>query len=716
MKSKNLMTAMLALLVVTTSVFADGLTRTPWEMNRGRDVIYLDNWLGTHGNSAAYDSASIPDVADADWEDAPSAVNIGFSETSIIPSGECLWAVDFTYFQTFVTVPTGTTVDTFTIEFSGIDDGGRVTLFNDTYPAGLVIPGSYIYLGDTETANLAAYVAEGVNRVVVTQMDDCPDGNNLQSAVVVLNGESVDVPATEQTFTILGANGTIGTQDPYIQALIEGSTTWTQAYLTGPHIWGEVPGTNSWLNFDPDPEVGINTSTPYRIRFMVPPDYTNPSMTFQVKADNLGIIYINDTYIDSVEGEGTPSVPDATIEQALHVGLNEIRITMVDWGGVVGLNYRIDVTMTSAEDLSDAVLTPEDAAEHNNPPVADAGNDMYVEGNEVTLDASGSSDPDGNLLTYEWFIDEGELIATGVNPTVTLPNGYHEIGLKVSDGELYDWDWIEIEVDGEPMPPDLVVILKPKFGSENVNRSPDRVIFDLSVKNHSSWPTSFTLKFVAKDMQTGKKYQRLMGTPVNIWLGPGERLVETLTQFVPGWIEPGYYHYRAVVGKFPFGVVDIDGFTITKSMPEGPLSYGGEGSEEDWVGFYYDLDVPVQADDLWKTGGKYRADGSNIGSATSVENDTKPVSFTLNQNYPNPFNPSTTIGYGLPEDAHVSLVIYDVRGKVVQTLKSEPQNAGWHNVVWNGETADGKSISTGIYFAKLVAGDYSHVIKMLYSK
>jgi flagellar hook assembly protein FlgD len=86
------------------------------------------------------------------------------------------------------------------------------------------------------------------------------------------------------------------------------------------------------------------------------------------------------------------------------------------------------------------------------------------------------------------------------------------------------------------------------------------------------------------------------------------------------------------------------------------------------------------------------------------------------QNYPNPFNPTTTIRYGLPEDSNVSLVIYDVRGQVVQTVASEHQSAGWYDVVWNGQTAEGKTISTGIYFARLVTGEYSQVIKMLYLK
>ncbi|NQV42887.1 MAG: PD40 domain-containing protein [Candidatus Marinimicrobia bacterium] len=100
----------------------------------------------------------------------------------------------------------------------------------------------------------------------------------------------------------------------------------------------------------------------------------------------------------------------------------------------------------------------------------------------------------------------------------------------------------------------------------------------------------------------------------------------------------------------------------------------------------------------------------------SIETALLPTEYVLHQNYPNPFNPTTTIHYGLPEESHVSLVIYDVRGIQIQALKSGHQSAGWYDVVWNGETADGKTISTGIYFARLVAGDYSQVVKMLFLK
>lgn len=108
---------------------------------------------------------------------------------------------------------------------------------------------------------------------------------------------------------------------------------------------------------------------------------------------------------------------------------------------------------------------------------------------------------------------------------------------------------------------------------------------------------------------------------------------------------------------------------------------------------------------------------TSLNSVVNIdENHSAVKDFELISNFPNPFNPSTTIRYGLPEEANVSLVIYDIRGNLVQTLQSEHQSAGWYDVVWNGQAADGKTISTGIYFARLVAGDYSQVIKMLYLK
>ena len=178
-------------------------SRTPWQMHDGLEVN-AGNPYGLvpfacvpsqHGDPCEYDVAMIPPENDPGWGPAPDGEIIGFS---IYPSRvcsapiSCLAYGDFTYFQTLVDVPANLVVTTFTIDFSGIDDGARVTIFNSAYPTGLVVPGSYVFLYGTGTANLKDYVVSGeVNRVVVTQVDDCCIENNLRSAVVVLNGTPV---------------------------------------------------------------------------------------------------------------------------------------------------------------------------------------------------------------------------------------------------------------------------------------------------------------------------------------------------------------------------------------------------------------------------------------------------------------------------------------------------------------------------------------------
>jgi flagellar hook assembly protein FlgD len=80
-----------------------------------------------------------------------------------------------------------------------------------------------------------------------------------------------------------------------------------------------------------------------------------------------------------------------------------------------------------------------------------------------------------------------------------------------------------------------------------------------------------------------------------------------------------------------------------------------------------------------------------------------PEAFALLQNYPNPFNPTTTLRYGIPKDALVTLTVYNVLGQKVTTLKSEIQNVGFHNVQWNGRNDSGSPVSTGVYFYRLEA-------------
>jgi len=93
-----------------------------------------------------------------------------------------------------------------------------------------------------------------------------------------------------------------------------------------------------------------------------------------------------------------------------------------------------------------------------------------------------------------------------------------------------------------------------------------------------------------------------------------------------------------------------------------------------------------------------------------------PESFSLIQNYPNPFNPETDISYALPSDCKVNLTIYNLLGQKVKTLVNEPQTAGYKTTHWNGRDEQGNLVSSGIYFYKLNAGEYTDTKKMVMTK
>lgn len=94
-----------------------------------------------------------------------------------------------------------------------------------------------------------------------------------------------------------------------------------------------------------------------------------------------------------------------------------------------------------------------------------------------------------------------------------------------------------------------------------------------------------------------------------------------------------------------------------------------------------------------------------------------PEAFELQQNFPNPFNPSTTIRYTLPEEARVTLVIYDLLGRQVRTLLRDAQhNAGYHTAVWDGRDDAGRPVASGVYLYRIEAGAHQGTRKMVLVK
>jgi hypothetical protein len=97
---------------------------------------------------------------------------------------------------------------------------------------------------------------------------------------------------------------------------------------------------------------------------------------------------------------------------------------------------------------------------------------------------------------------------------------------------------------------------------------------------------------------------------------------------------------------------------------------------------------------------------------TSVSDENvKVIEFKLNQNYPNPFNPATTISYSLPSASNVKIVIYNTLGQSIKVLENGYRSAGNYSVNFNAS-----DLPSGIYFYRLEAGLFSHVMKMMLLK
>ena len=89
----------------------------------------------------------------------------------------------------------------------------------------------------------------------------------------------------------------------------------------------------------------------------------------------------------------------------------------------------------------------------------------------------------------------------------------------------------------------------------------------------------------------------------------------------------------------------------------------------------------------------YTSDGLNI------INRLHPIVLSLKQNYPNPFNPTTSIFWSMPNAGKVSIEIYNLQGRFIDTLFSDYKESGNHEIVWNAA-----GYSSGIYFYRLKVG------------
>jgi hypothetical protein len=101
-----------------------------------------------------------------------------------------------------------------------------------------------------------------------------------------------------------------------------------------------------------------------------------------------------------------------------------------------------------------------------------------------------------------------------------------------------------------------------------------------------------------------------------------------------------------------------------------------------------------------------------VAAISAVKDQIVANTFTLEQNYPNPFNPYTTIEYALPEPTDVTLIIYDIQGRVVKTIVDAVQAAGRHSLVWDATNDFGESAPSGLYVCRMKTAHFTKMSRM----
>jgi len=151
--------------------------------------------------------------------------------------------------------------------------------------------------------------------------------------------------------------------------------------------------------------------------------------------------------------------------------------------------------------------------------------------------------------------------------------------------------------------------------------------------------------------------------------------------------------------------------TIVESTANAGESYYRNDST--WIDLYnYDFNNV-----RWNHTANFCIKGLTVNASQTdaeLRHDESMVTYSLAQNYPNPFNSNTSIAYVLPKTAKLTIKIYNLAGAEIKTLVDQVQTAGEHSITWDGTNQPGQTVSSGVYFYRLQAGEIVFNKKMTF--
>ena len=375
---------------------------------------------------------------------------------------------------------------------------------------------------------------------------------------------------------------------------------------------------------------------------------------------NMDLSYLGETM--TFEAYSDTSAVSAVIN-----GQSLLLTPLPNWHGI----STITVYMTDDSNLLDTASFVLTVTSVNDPPTIAVVDDVTMEEDGSASVFLNVRDIDSDDLIYNFYSNPPIFVFTLIGDSLFISpllnwNGQANLTVFVSDGE--DSDNISLAITVTPVndPPSEFDLISPTvLDTFQISTATDETI-------PFTWGSSYDV-----DSDVSYKLTITLDYPGNVYTQDYQNITDSSTSI-------SAYEYAA--------------FMTDLSLSQWNIDYVIEASDEEYT-------VISQV-------GEFVLNNTLL----SADSEIIPVVFALHQNYPNPFNPVTSLRYDLPEDGLVNITIYDMMGRVVNTLINDWQNAGYKSIQWNATNDRNEPVSAGLYIYTIQAGEFRKTKKMVLLK